>query len=65
MTTKKKLVAVFALVWCLTPFTVLFAQAPAPAPAGVPDSAQVAAAAAPVAITDADIKNVPTPKPEE
>src|SRR5262249_28732610 len=47
--------------------SVLFAQAPAaaPEPAAAAPAAQAAPAAAPVMITDADIKNVPVPKPEK
>jgi Amt family ammonium transporter len=61
MTTNKRLVAVFVIALCLAPLAATFAQAPAPAAA-----AQAAAPpAAPIPITDADIKNVSTPKPEE
>jgi ammonium transporter, Amt family len=45
-----------AFVWCVASFATLHAQAPA---------TEAPAAAAPTPITDADIKNVSTPKPEE
>jgi Amt family ammonium transporter len=47
-----------AIVWCMASFATVHAQAPATEPPAAP-------AAAPAMITDADIKNVTTPKPEE
>src|SRR4249920_1897384 len=63
MTRMKKVLLAIAIIGCLTGLGngVLRAQAPAaaaPAAAAPP-------AAAPVPVTDADIKNTPTPKPEE
>jgi Amt family ammonium transporter len=55
----KKVLLAFSIIWCLTLAGVAHAQAPAPAPAPA-----AAPAAAPVMITDADIKNLDTPKPE-
>jgi Amt family ammonium transporter len=52
----KKVFLACAIVWCMASFAALHAQAPATEPAVV---------AAPTPITDADIKNVATPKPEE
>ena len=64
----KKVLCVLAIAWCCGVGSAR-AQTPAPAeqPAAAPPAAPAAAApaAAPVPITDADIKNVPTPKPEE
>jgi len=58
----KKVLLTFSLICCLSPLAgLVYAQAPAAAP-GQPAAAP---AAAPVAITDADIKNAPTPKPED
>jgi Amt family ammonium transporter len=54
----KKVLLACAIVWCMASFATLHAQAPATEP-------PAAAAAAPTPITDADIKNVSTPKPEE
>jgi Amt family ammonium transporter len=67
MTTKNRIVAACALVWCLTSFTVLFAQAPAATPAPEPAQPAAAAPAAPAAkpITDADLKAVPTPSADD
>jgi Amt family ammonium transporter len=53
----KKVFLACAIVWCVASFATVYAQAPAAEPA--------AAAAAATPITDADIKNVPTPKAEE
>ena len=54
----KKVFLACAIVWCVTSFATVHAQAPATQTPAAP-------AAAAVAITDADIKDVPTPKPEE
>ncbi|MEQ1907764.1 MAG: ammonium transporter [Vicinamibacterales bacterium] len=51
MTTKNRLIVAVAIVWCLTPLTTAFAQAPA--------------AAAPTMLTDADIKAVPVPSADD
>ena len=58
----KKVLLAIAITGCLTGLGngVLLAQAPA---AAAPAAAEPAAA--PVPVTDADIKNTPTPKPEE
>jgi Amt family ammonium transporter len=53
----KRLFFAFAIVWCVASFATVHAQAPA--------TETPAAAAAPASITDADLKNVSTPKPEE
>ena len=53
----KRLFFAFAIVWCVVSFATVHAQAPA--------TETPAAAAAPASITDADLKNVSTPKPEE
>jgi ammonium transporter, Amt family len=55
----RKVLLAFSITWCLTLAGVARAQVPAPAPP------PAAPAAAPAMITDADIKNVPTPKPED
>jgi ammonium transporter, Amt family len=62
MTHMKKVLLAIAITGCLTGLGngVLLAQAPA---AAAPAAAEPAAA--PVPVTDADIKNTPTPKPEE
>jgi ammonium transporter, Amt family len=52
----KKVFLACAIAWCVSSFATVHAQAPA---------TEAAAAAAPTQITDADIKNVATPKPEE
>ena len=52
----KKVFLACAIAWCVASFATVHAQAPA---------TETAAAAAPAPITDADIKNVATPKPEE
>jgi ammonium transporter, Amt family len=52
----KKVFLACAIAWCVSSFATVHAQAPA---------TEAAAAAAPTPITDADIKNVATPKPEE
>jgi ammonium transporter, Amt family len=52
----KRVFLACAIVWCVASFATLHAQAPA---------TEAQAAAAPTPITDADIKNVPMPKPEE
>ena len=59
----KKVLLAIAIIGCLTGLGngVLRAQAPA---AAAPAAAEPPAAA-PVPVTDADIKNTPTPKPEE
>jgi Amt family ammonium transporter len=63
MTRMKKVLLAIAIIGCLTGLGngVLRAQAPA---AAAPAAAEPPAAA-PVPVTDADIKNTPTPKPEE
>ncbi len=61
MTTKNRLVAAVALMWCLAPLTTVFAQAPATAPT----EQAPAAAAAPKMITDADIKGVASPSADD
>src|SRR5262249_47415283 len=55
----KKVLLAFSIAWCLTLASVAHAQAPPPAP-----PAAAAPAAARVMLTDADIKNLDTPKPE-
>jgi ammonium transporter, Amt family len=62
----KKVLLAFSITWCLALAGVAQAQAPeaaAPPPAAAPAAAAPAAAA--VAITDADIKGVSTPKAED
>src|SRR5262245_55715084 len=54
----KRVFLACAVVWCVASLATVHAQAPA-------TETPAAAAAAPVSITDADIKNVSTPKPEE
>src|SRR5262245_26687765 len=52
----KRVLLACAIAWCVASFATLHAQAPA---------TETPAAAAPSPITDADIKNGATPKPEE
>jgi ammonium transporter, Amt family len=54
----KRVFVACAVVWCVASFATAYAQAPATEP-------PAASAAAPASITDADIKDVSTPKPEE
>jgi Amt family ammonium transporter len=54
----KRVFLACAIVWCMASFSTTYAQAPA-------TETPAATAAAPASITDADIKNVSTPKPEE
>src|SRR3989475_4038879 len=67
MTNMKKVLLPCAILWCLALVGTAQAQAPAPEPAQPPATPAAAppAAQAPAMITDADIKGVPTPKPEE
>ena len=60
----RRVALAFSIMWCLALAGVVYAQAPAAA-APEPAAAAQAPAAAPVPITGADIKNAPTPKPEE
>jgi ammonium transporter, Amt family len=60
----KKVLLAFSITWCLALAGMAQAQTPGAAP---PPAAAAAppAAAAPAPITDADVKDTPTPKPEE
>jgi Amt family ammonium transporter len=60
----KKVFLACAIVWCVASYATVHAQAPATETQPAPAVTSPAAAAA-TPITDADIKNVPTPKPEE
>src|SRR2546427_6028264 len=67
--TMKKVLLAFAMTWALGLLGVAHAQAPAPEaqPPAAPAAAAPAAAPAgpPVMITDADIKGLSGPKPED
>src|SRR5262245_57108479 len=65
MTNMKKVLLALSLVWVLALAGMLYAQAPAAAPAQAPPAPAAAPADAPVMLTDADVKGVPTPKPED
>src|SRR5262245_25557599 len=60
----KRVLLTFAVAWILG-FPVLHAQAPAPAVTETPSTSGTAPAAAPVMISDADIKGLSAPKPED
>src|SRR5262245_21406006 len=59
----KKVLIASAIVWCATLLGTAGAQTPAPSPA--PSATAAPAAPAATALTDADLKSVAVPKPEE